>query len=417
MIITGSRKRKKYIYGIILVLFLFLLEYNLIFAIGISRKEKISGNGTQDSVKPKERVSYDFMNNNTFEISTDIYIDLYIEYENDISYRQTYFIINNSIPILLNISTKTNLQNFGIIQSPQQPQKDNSRFQFGYNCIIRIRTNTSIENLTIRYRKVQEFGLNPDALYTLAIFETNQESWELIETVEKVNESNSEKYIESSITTLQQDTDYYITIFEVEAIQKDWTWLIITVLIIAVGIIALVVLISKKDYFQYLRTRTIPIEKGAHRLSLDDVLENENRNKIIDLILNEPGIHFNELLRKTGLAAGNVVWHLDILITYKVIGKKRIGNFIAYFPYYQKNPISNVDLKLKKSKLTLEILEMIEKKPGMWNNLITKKFKVDHKTIQYHLDKLIDLGLIKFRKEGRKKKIYPNLESDYYNQE
>jgi len=417
LIITGSRKRKKYICGIILVLLLFLLEYNLIFAIGTSRKEKISGNGTQDSVKPKERVSYDFMNNNTFEISTDVYIDLYIEYENDISYRQTYFIINNSRPISLNISTKTDLQDFGIIQSPQQPQKSNFRFHFGYNCIIRIRTNTSIANLTIRYRKVQEYGLNPDALYSLVIFETNQESWELIETGEKINESNAEKYIESSITTLQQDTEYYITIIEVEAIQKDWTWLIITILIIAVGIIALVVLISKKDYFQYLRTRTVPIEKGAHRLSLDDVLENENRNKIIDLILNEPGIHFNELLRKTGLAAGNLGWHLDILITYKVIGKKRIGHFVAYFPYYQKNPISNVDLKLRKSKLTLEILEMIEKKPGIWNNLITKEFKVDHKTIQYHLDKLIDLGLIIFRKEGRKKKIYPNLESDYFNQD
>ena len=417
MIITGSRKRKKYICGIILVLLLFLLEYNLIFAIGTSRKEKISGNGTQDSVKPKERVSYDFMNNNTFEISTDVYIDLYIEYENDISYRQTYFIINNSRPISLNISTKTDLQDFGIIQSPQQPQKSNFRFHFGYNCIIRIRTNTSIANLTIRYRKIQEYGLNPDALYSLVIFETNQESWELVETGEKINESNAEKYIESSITTLQQDTEYYITIIEVEAIQKDWTWLIITILIIAVGIIALVVLISKKDYFQYLRTRTVPIEKGAHRLSLDDVLENKNRNKIIDLILNEPGIHFNELLRKTGLAAGNLVWHLDILITYKVIGKKRIGHFVAYFPYYQKNPISNVDLKLRKSKLTLEILEMIEKKPGIWNNLITKEFKVDHKTIQYHLDKLIDLGLIIFRKEGRKKKIYPNLESDYFNQD
>ncbi len=417
MIISRSRKRKKYIVGIILISLLLLLEYNLFFVIGKGRKEKIPGYGTHDSVKPKERVSYDFMNNNTFELSSDVYIDLYIEYQNNISFRQTYFVINNSIPISLNISTKTNLQNFGIIESPQEPQKSNSRFQYGYNCIFRIRSNVSIATLTIRFRKVQEYGISPDALYSSAIFETNQESWELIETEEKVNESDSEKYIESSITTLQQETDYYITLFEVETIQQDWTWLIVTVLLIAIGIIALVVLISKKDYFQYLKTRTVPIEKGAHRLSLDDVLENENRNKIIDLILNEPGIHFNELLRKTGLAAGNLVWHLDILITYKVIGKKRIGNFISYFPYYQKNPISNVNLKLKKSKLTLEILEMIEQKPGMWNNLITKKFKVDHKTIQYHLDKLTDLGLIKFRKEGRKKKIFPNLESDYFNED
>ena len=130
--------------------------------------------------------------------------------------------------------------------------------------------------------------------------------------------------------------------------------------------------------------------------------------------MKEPGIHFNELLRKTELAAGNLVWHLDILQTYKIIGKKRVGNFIAYFPYYQKNPISNVDLKLQKSKLTLEILELIEKEPGIWNNIITKKFKVDHKTIHYHLNKLYELGLIKQEKEGRKKKIFPNFDSEYY---
>ncbi|GAG84243.1 unnamed protein product, partial [marine sediment metagenome] len=129
--------------------------------------------------------------------------------------------------------------------------------------------------------------------------------------------------------------------FEFVEVFDNWFWVVILI-VGAIGIASLAILISKKDYFQYLKTRTIPIEKGAHRLSLEDVLENENRNKIIDLILNEPGIHFNELLRKTEIAAGNLVWHLDILETYKVIGKKRIGNFIAYFPYYQKNPISNI---------------------------------------------------------------------------
>ena len=74
-------------------------------------------------------------------------------------------------------------------------------------------------------------------------------------------------------------------------------------------------------------------------------------------------------------------------------GKQRIGKFIAYFPYYQKNPVSNLNIELSKSKLTLEILEMIEKEPGLWNNLITKRLKVDHKTIQYHVDKLKELLL------------------------
>ncbi|MFW9879744.1 MAG: winged helix-turn-helix transcriptional regulator [Candidatus Thorarchaeota archaeon] len=406
--------RKAYRYSTLIILIIFL-GFNFFLMMGNARTKTIQGFSTKDTVHPNEKVSYYFNNSLTFEISSNALIELSIEYESNIENRQTFFIINNSNPISLNISTKSNLQNFGVSQSPQEPRRGDFRYQYRYNCIFQIISNVSIENLTIQYKKLQYYGLNPESLFSLAVYETSQDSWELLDTIELINESNSEKYIESSLTNLQQDTEYYITIFEIGIIREDWTWLLVLISFIAIGIISLVVLISKKDYFQYLRTRTIPIEKGAHRLSLDEVLENENRNKIIDLILEEPGIHFNELLRKTGLAAGNLVWHLDILLTYKVIGKKRIGNILAYFPYYQKNPISNVNLALQKSKLTLEILGIIEKDPGIWNNLITKKLKVDHKTILYHIKKLEELGLIHFRKEGRKKKIFPNLEADYFN--
>ncbi|MBD3196611.1 MAG: winged helix-turn-helix transcriptional regulator [Candidatus Lokiarchaeota archaeon] len=160
--------------------------------------------------------------------------------------------------------------------------------------------------------------------------------------------------------------------------------------------------------------RQTSLEKGAHRLTMEEVLENKNRSTIIDHILEEPGIHFNELLRKTDLAPGNLVWHLDILESYKVIAKKRVGNYVMYIPYYSKNPLSNIDLKLKKSELTLEILETIEKNPGIWNGKITDKMEIHRKTIQYHIDKLIDLGLVYKIKDGSKKKIFPNLDADYF---
>jgi len=398
----------------ILLLFIILLYSNLFIYRSFAGKKNIPGFRTEDTIQPNEQVSYHFYNNITFEISTDILIDLDIEYDNNIGNRQTSFFINNSNPIELSVEVKSSIQNFGLTQSPQQPKKGGFKFQSHFNCIYRIQANTTIDKLTIRYRKVLPYGIEPQKSYSMALFAPEQDSWDVIDTIEGTNESSSEKYLESTLLNIDATTDYYITLYEINVVQDDWTWLITTILVVSISLIALVVLISKKDYIQYLRTRTIPIEKGAHRLSLDDVLENENRNKIIDLILNEPGIHFNELLRKTGLAAGNLVWHLDILITYKVVGKKRIGNFIAYFPYYQKNPLSNIDLKLQKSRLTLEVLEMIEQDPGIWNNLITKKLKVDHKTIHYHIKKLLELDLLSTKKEGRKNKLYPNFESEYF---
>lgn len=399
----------------IFILLLIFINFNILISQVFSyRTENISGFSTQDKVYPNESVKYLFFNNIIFDISTDSFIDLNIEYENNIENRQILFQINNSNPISLNISSKTLMQNFGMTGTPQGPRRGDNQFQYRYNCILRIITNTTIEHLTISSIKGALYGLNPNFAYSLAVYESSQDSWELIDTSEELNESSSELVLVGSISNLQADTEYFITFYEVTEIFSDWL-LVILLIIGGLGIASLAILISKKDYFQYLKTRTVSIEKGAHRLSLEDVLENENRNKIIDLILEEPGIHFNELLRKTEIAAGNLVWHLDILETYKVVGKKRIGNFIAYFPYYQKNPISNLDLQLSKSKLTLEILEMIEKEPGLWNSIITKHFKVDHKTIQYHINKLKDLNLINFKSEGRKKKIFPNLESDYFN--
>jgi len=405
--------KNQIVYAIILILILFNYTIFISYA-KAAKKKNIPRFWTEDRIQPNERITYQFLNNITFEISSNTLLDLYIEYENGSANKQTSFVITNENPLSLNIISKSSLKNFGLIKQPQDPKQGEKKIRFQYDLVFNFKSNVTISNITIQYLKTSRYGLDPDASYSLALFKLDQEAWELIETYEKINSSNSECYLESSLLNIDANNDYYLTLIEIGLVKHDYTWLYITIPVIIVAIVAIIIVISKRDYFRYLKTRTIPIEKGAHRLSLDEVLENENRNKIMDLILSEPGIHFNELLRKTGLAAGNLVWHLDILETYKIIGKKRIGNFIAYFPYYQRNPISNIDLKLQKSKLTLEVLEMIEDHPGIWNNLITKKFKVDHKTILYHINKLKELDLINIKKEGRKRKFFPNLESNYF---
>lgn len=407
-------KRKKPWFSMLFLLLVFFEINFLVSQVLAVRTVNVPGFSTDDNVYPNETVRYIFPNEIIFDITTNVSLNLHIEYDNGIRNRQTYFHINNTNPLLMNITSKSSIQNFGLSKAPQGPREGEFQFQYKYNCIFQIRTNTTIEMLTIEGIKKSQYGFNPEFVYSLAVYDSTLDSWELLDTFEMVNESSSETYLQGKIFDLEADKDYYITYFEVSEVFNDWIWILVIV-IGAIGIGALTILISKKDYFQYLKTRTIPIEKGAHRLSLEEVLENENRNKIIDIILKEPGVHFNELLRRTGLAAGNLVWHLDILETYKVIGKQRIGKFITYFPYYQRNPISNIDLQLSKSKLTLEILEMIEDDPGIWNNLIKKKLKVDHKTIFYHVNKLKELELVKLKKDGRKKKIYPNFDSEFYN--
>ncbi|MHA1618023.1 MAG: helix-turn-helix domain-containing protein, partial [Promethearchaeota archaeon] len=87
-----------------------------------------------------------------------------------------------------------------------------------------------------------------------------------------------------------------------------------------------------------------------------------------------------------------------------------VGKYVMYFPYHGKNLLSNIDLKLQKSKTTMEILKMIQTIPGLTQNQIAKRIEKNHKTVKYHLDKLIEVDLIEKRPEGRKNLLYPTIE-------
>lgn len=194
-------------------------------------------------------------------------------------------------------------------------------------------------------------------------------------------------------------------------------FLIIMIGIAAITILAVSVVMVKAEYREYLLSRILHIDSTPHRLSLEEVLENENRSIIINLILEEPGIHFNEILRRVGISAGNLAWHLDILESYKIIQKRRVGQYLVYYSYLEKNPLSNLDPKLMKSKTTLEILQLIGDNPGMYQNQIAKRLDLNHKTVKYHLDKLIEVKLIYGDMKRGRQIYYPIIIAPENNEE
>ncbi len=176
----------------------------------------------------------------------------------------------------------------------------------------------------------------------------------------------------------------------------------------SLGIILLFGLImTKQEYRHYLLNRIVDIDKGVHRLTMEEVLENEFRNQILNLIIENPGIHYSELLRSVDTSSSNLAWHLDILETYKIISKKRIGRFLIFYPFIDKNPFADFDINLIKSKTTLDIFQIIGDNPGIFQHQIAKRMDLNRKTIKYHLDKLMSSNLIRIEKKGRKNHIYP----------
>ncbi len=179
------------------------------------------------------------------------------------------------------------------------------------------------------------------------------------------------------------------------------TFLIGVILLFFVGTITL----SPQKY-RSLIFRTINPNYGKHRLTLAEIFENKNRKIIIELILETPGIHFNEIRRRNDMNPGQLTWHLNILVNYGIIMMKKVGIYNCFFPTISENIITDSSLELIKSKSTLKIFKLIKENPGITAGKIAKNLNLGRNTVKYHVDKLNEMKLIYFEREPRNIRIF-----------
>ena len=164
--------------------------------------------------------------------------------------------------------------------------------------------------------------------------------------------------------------------------------------------------LTVKDYKNYFVRRSY-IQEGRSYLSLADIFQNESRLKILTEILNNPGIHHNELLRSCSLNKGQLQWHLDTLLKHSIIKKEKYGQYAIYFPITSsKEAIEIFKNQFAKSKTTLEVLNSIKKHPGINSAEISRILNLSRNSIKYHIDKLLELHYIRLEKKGRVNELY-----------
>lgn len=148
------------------------------------------------------------------------------------------------------------------------------------------------------------------------------------------------------------------------------------------------------------------IYKGYHRLSKEDVFENENRQEIIKIILNNPGIHYNLILKQSKLPSGQLQWHLNILSQYGVIKREKVGRYLVFYPVLNDDNFQKTENVFTRSPTTMKIYNIITKEPGICSSNIAKKLKLQRNSVKYHIDKLLAEDYISSVQNGRKNHLY-----------
>jgi predicted transcriptional regulator len=144
----------------------------------------------------------------------------------------------------------------------------------------------------------------------------------------------------------------------------------------------------------------------SHSLSYKKVMDNESRKQIIECVIEKPGIHYNLLRKKCNMHPGQFRWHIDVLFSYGIIKRKRIGHYVAFFPVIGEKV--NIQNYLLKFPLRDIIYQLIQKKPGIISSDIAKEVGAPNQRskIKYHIDRLISAGLVTFKEKGRRKELF-----------
>jgi len=133
----------------------------------------------------------------------------------------------------------------------------------------------------------------------------------------------------------------------------------------------------------------------------DNALNLDSRRKIYNLIEENPGLHFREIERRTGLAVGSLQYHLEYLQKKHLIKTFRQGKFLRYYSVKESVIEEKAAMSfLRKESARKIILFLLNKKKA--NNLvISNAVSLSPSTTSWHLDQLVKEGVIAKDKRGR----------------
>ena len=155
------------------------------------------------------------------------------------------------------------------------------------------------------------------------------------------------------------------------------------------------------------------------RINEDDLLDNEMRMQIVDYLeeKGEQGAHLREIQRTLGCGISSLLWHLQALDDFNIVTHHKIGKYhIFYLTGSESLQISEIALALK-SEVAKELCKvLLQNKSQLSLSKISSEINVHHSSVQHHIKRLSDLGIIMIIKEKKRSAyiINPNRVESLY---
>lgn len=143
------------------------------------------------------------------------------------------------------------------------------------------------------------------------------------------------------------------------------------------------------------------------RLERGELLDHPARAKLVQIVESQPGIHFHELAQKAELANGTAVHHLRKLSDSGHINVRRSGRYTCYFPTGRVDASAALAAPLLKSDGARQVMDAVRAKPGMSNLELAQATGLQPSTVNYHVQRLSQAGLLATLRDGRSVRLHP----------
>lgn len=143
------------------------------------------------------------------------------------------------------------------------------------------------------------------------------------------------------------------------------------------------------------------------RLDRDDVLDHPVRQRIVETVSKQPGIHRAELARRLDLADGTVRHHLDKLVEADLVVANDDHGFVCYFRPGDLDASIRRGLAALTTPAARKVLQALVEDPGRSNKELAGATGLSPSTVHHHVGRLRDAGLVEGRRQGRSIRLSP----------
>ncbi len=152
------------------------------------------------------------------------------------------------------------------------------------------------------------------------------------------------------------------------------------------------------------------------KLTKEDVLDNNNRKRIHEFIIENPGVYFNQIAKKLNLSNYILAWHLKILLKFSYIRSKEIDKHEVFFSAELSTEKDGLLSFITKEKVKKLIDYLKYNQEGCSKTQVSKELHMHFSTVNKYLEKLDEFGIIVKKRFSSKtlfflsKKYYKEIE-------